>query len=114
MKPSSIKIGIPTMFMILFSLCLIIFSVLSFVSAMSDYKLTSKLLERTASYYEQCNKAEEYIPNVISDEDVIFPIDDSQGLLVSYKSNGSFIEIASWKIINLSEDVYDDHLNVIQ
>ncbi len=101
------------MFMLLFSLCLIVFCILSFTSAVSDYKLTFKLLERTSCYYEECNKAMEAIPTINNNQDITFPIDDSQGLFVSYQSNGDTIEISNWKVINLSEDVYDEHLNVL-
>ena len=113
MKSNSLKIGIPSMFMLLFSLCLIVFCILSFTSAVSDYKLTSKLLERTSSYYEQCNNAMDTIPTIDCSQDITFPIDDSQGLFVSYQSNGDNVKIISWKVVNLNEDNYNEHLNVL-
>lgn len=55
----TINIGLPSIMLIFVVLCLISFGVLSLVSANADRKLSQKVLERSAAYYDACNMAEE-------------------------------------------------------
>ena len=51
--------GTSTLLLIFVSLCLLIFAVLSFLSARADQNLSRKTAERTSAYYEACNQAED-------------------------------------------------------
>lgn len=51
--------GTSTLLLIFVSLCLLTFAVLSFLSARADQNLSRKTAERTSSYYEACNQAED-------------------------------------------------------
>lgn len=135
-------IGIPTILMVLFSLCLFVFSMLSFVSAYSDYKLSCKIIERTNSYYNACNHM----------QDTLFEFSNTLTDIVSHSSNSSdyqsqlscltfsfdeplnadqtlhvevvphdpfsdhskdLFHISCWKVILSDENNYDEHLHVI-
>lgn len=54
-------IGLPSIMLILIVLCMVSFSILSLVSASSDLRLSQKVLQRSAAYYNACNAAEEDI-----------------------------------------------------
>lgn len=55
----TMNIGLPSIMLIFVVLCLISFGVLSLVSANADRKLSQKVLDRSAAYYDACNSAEE-------------------------------------------------------
>lgn len=117
MKQNSIKIGIPTMLMLMLSICLICFSLLSFSSAYSDYKLGNKLLTRTQSYYNACNLAYEKIAEVkhnpdINDREFYFTISDTESLYLKLDSKNPS-KVSTWKVISTYTESYDEHLNVI-
>lgn len=54
-----INIGTSSILVIIVILCLVCFAGLSIVSATADYKLSSKLAERTTAYYEASSLANE-------------------------------------------------------
>lgn len=58
-KSYGINIGTSSILVIIVILCLICFAGLSTVSATADYKLSKKLAERTTSYYNAANLANE-------------------------------------------------------
>lgn len=58
-KRYGINIGTSSILVIIVILCLVCFAGLSIVSAVADYKLSNKLAERTTSYYEASNLANE-------------------------------------------------------
>lgn len=104
-KEFSMNVGLPSILLIFVILCLISFGVLSLVSANSDRKLSQKVLDRQAAYYNACNDAEEnlyfidqklhnalvissnqdeYISNISEIENHLsFPISDIQTLEIS-------------------------------
>ena len=104
-KEFSMNVGLPSILLIFVVLCLISFGVLSLVSANSDRKLSQKVLDRQAAYYNACNAAEEnlnfidqklhnalvissnqdeYISNISEIENHLsFPISDIQTLEIS-------------------------------
>ena len=104
-KEFSMNVGLPSILLIFVILCLISFGVLSLVSANSDRKLSQKVLDRQAAYYNACNAAEEnlyfidqklhnalvissnqdeYISNISEIENHLsFPISDIQTLEIS-------------------------------
>ena len=51
--------GATLIFMIFVLLCLVVFAVLSLVSAEADWKLGDRLAQRTAAYYEACQRGKE-------------------------------------------------------
>ena len=104
-KEFSMNVGLPSILLIFVILCLISFGVLSLVSANSDRKLSQKVLDRQAAYYNARNAAEEnlyfidqklhnalvissnqdeYISNIYEIENHLsFPISDIQTLEIS-------------------------------
>lgn len=58
-KHYGINVGTSSILVIIVVLCLICFAGLSITSAAADYKLSNKLAERTTSYYEASNLANE-------------------------------------------------------
>lgn len=58
-KRYGISVGTSSILVIIVVLCLVCFAGLSIVSANADYKLSSKLAERTTSYYQASSLANE-------------------------------------------------------
>lgn len=58
-KQYGVNVGTSSILVIIVVLCLVCFAGLSIVSATADYKLSNKLAERTASYYEASSLANE-------------------------------------------------------
>lgn len=58
-NPFSLGTGTAFILMIFVLLCLVVFAVLSLVSAHADWKLGDRLAQRTAAYYEACQKGQE-------------------------------------------------------
>lgn len=58
-KSYGVNVGTSSILVIIVILCLVCFAGLSIVSATADYKLSSKLAERTTSYYNASNLANE-------------------------------------------------------
>lgn len=56
-KRYGISVGSSSILIIIVILCLVSFAGLSIVSAAADYKLSSKLAERTTAYYQASNLA---------------------------------------------------------
>lgn len=59
-----INIGTSFMLMIFIILCMIIFAVLSFSSALKDYNYSQKNASRTTAYYQANNQAEIYLSDI--------------------------------------------------
>ena len=142
MNKQHFHIGIPTILMIIFSLCLFIFSILSFTSSYSDYKLSKKMLERTTSYYESCNAMQNHLQDLSISltnirasatsandfqkkiKNISFefdePINQNQTLHVEAvpvnpftSASKELFTITCWKVMLSGETVYDEHLHVI-
>lgn len=73
-------IGISSLILIFVSLCLFTFAVLSLVSARADYRLSTKIADRTTAYYEASGQATEILAEI---DDLLwsrypdFPKDDT-------------------------------------
>ena len=126
MNKQQFHIGIPTILMIVFSLCLFIFCILSFTSSYSDYKLSQKMLDRTDNYYACCNLMQEHLQELnsnLSESSLTQtftyeePLNDDQLLhveVVPQKRDSEIrLRITCWKLIPAKETVYDEHLHVI-
>ena len=123
--PIGANVGTSSLLLVFVILCLVSFATLSIVSANADKKLNSKIVERTASYYDACNQAEEklmgidntlkdlydsgisreeYFANAGETIDFAIPVSDVQTLNVSVKvnypseTNTSFYSIDRWTL----------------
>lgn len=137
----SLHIGLPTLFLVFISLCLISFATLTFTSANADWQLTQKVVLRTQNYYQSCNIAEEALADInvalgkiyqennsesayltavseISDT-LSYPVSDIQNLniMLSFpyfkEKQPIYYQILSWKVEACAELEYDTYLNVI-
>lgn len=134
-------IGSSSILVIFVILCLVSFATLSIVSANADYKLSTKILDRTTAYYEAQNQAEEELAQLDSslrgtyetasssaeyfditghETTFLISVSELQSLEVTvqilYPDNpdGSFYQVISRKVITTQELDYDSTLNVIK
>lgn len=134
-----LNIGSSSIIVIFVILCLVSFATLSIVSANADKKLTAKVLERTTSYYEACNKAEEtladidetlisiyqessndteYFDTVGHSKSYAIAISDIQILQVNIEilypetDEDTFYRITSWQVVTTG-DLHDDSVIII-
>lgn len=113
--------GSSSILVIFMVLCLVTLASLSMISAVSDYKLSRKVADRTTAYYEAVNKAEEKLAAIDTaaskgtEVDYTVPIDDSQQLCVSVAVNqdGSSYSVREWKVENTKKWEADDTLKLI-
>lgn len=114
----SLNVGLPTIFLVFIVICLLSFSILSYVTARADWNLCQKAVAHSDAYYSAVNQAENKLADISHGEGAkttyLFPISDLQSLSVSlsYTKNGNY-EISDYKIISTEDIVYDEHLNVI-
>lgn len=140
-KKYGVNIGSSSILLIFVLLCLVSFAALSIVSANADAKLNRKVVERTTSYYEACNKAQTSLAEIDQtlhdlylsgvDETAYFaqaghaasyslPLSDTQSLDVDveilYPQNAGdgFYRITSWKVATLDTVTFEDsNLNLL-
>lgn len=139
--PMGTNMGTPSILLIFILLCLVSFAALSIVSANSDYKLSKKVLLRSSSYYEACNKAEEslalldetlqelYDSGISADEfyltagydtSYLIPISDLHSLLVKVtihyptQEEPYFYTLDAFQVVITGELEYDESLSVIK
>lgn len=137
----STGIGSSSILVIFVILCLVSFATLSIVSANADFKLSTKVLDRTTAYYEASNQAESFLAQLdqtllstyeaSSSEEEYFdaaghsqsflvPLSDLQSLevivTIEYpKEEGdTFYRIQSWQVITTEELDYEGTLNLIR
>ncbi len=137
----SLNIGTSSLLFIFVILCLVSFSILSLSSAISDQKLSKRVVENTNAYYNACEKAEElicsfddtlkalyetdisrsgYFDKVGKVKAFAVPIDDLKTLEVEIKilypdgPGKPFYKITSWKTDITGELEYDDSLAVFK
>lgn len=140
-KDFSLNIGISSILFIFIILCLVSFATLSLASAVSDKKLSDRVLSNSEKYYNACNEAEDmlasfdatlaelyetgisrtgFFETVGKKKAFSVPVTDIQTLMVEIKINypeGSgehFYEITSWKLVTTGELEYDDSINVFK
>ena len=110
-----ISIGSSSLLVVFLVLAIMIFAVLSFVSAKNDYEYSLKMAVQKQDYYNACNKAEEAL-HALSEslaaalahsfpetDSFVVPIDDNRHLYVSYDilpdaSGKLSYRITSWKV----------------
>ncbi len=132
-----LNVGTSSVLFIFVILCLVSFAILSLSSAMSDYKLSSRVAENSQAYYDACNSAEEqlasfdktlknlydtgisrsgYYDSVGKKKTFAIPVNDVQTLEVEIrilypeKEGESFYDITSWKTETTADLEYDDTL----
>jgi len=126
--PFHLNVGSSSILLIFIILCLVSFAALAIVTTKADYRLSSKVLERTTAYYEACNQAErslssfdstlsqiyedtadpdEYFSTVGYTKSYIIPISDLQSLKIGIEilypetEEDTFYRIASWQVITI-------------
>lgn len=134
-------IGSSSILVIFVILCLVSFATLSIVSANADYKLSTKVLERTTAYYTASNQAEttlarfdqtlESVYNETDSEEAYFatvghtksfmvPISDLQSLEIEVSihypqtEDEPFYHVDAWQVVTVKELDYDSTLNLIK
>lgn len=134
-------IGSSSILVIFVILCLVSFATLSIVSANADYKLSTKILDRTTAYYTAVNQAESslahfdqtlkkvygeadseetYFATVGQTKSFMIPISDLQSLeivvsiLYPTDSEDCFYEVQTWQVVTVKELDYESTLNVIK
>lgn len=138
-KRFGMNIGSSSILLIFVILCLVSFAALSIVSANADHKLSRKILDRTAAYYDACNQAEASLASVDStlsriyassesEEDYFstagraksftIPISDLQTLeveiaiLYPQETGEPYYSIMSWKVLTTGELEFSSTLPV--
>ena len=76
-KSYGLNIGASSVLVIMVILSLVCFAGLSFASANADYRLSSKLAERTTAYYEACNKAQIALLDLSDELEVVYEVSTS-------------------------------------
>ena len=121
-KSYGINIGFSFILVIFVILCLVSFATLSVVSANADYKLSTKLADRTTAYYTACNKAYEQLATIEANSSgstsFSVPINEIQELQVSLEflypdsESSSDYVITKWHTITTNIPEMDESLNV--
>ncbi len=129
----NLNIGTSSLLLIFIVLSLVSFAVLSLSSALTDKKLTQSNLDRTKSYYEACNAAENKLKDIDGQlyeeykntgkirndiDEMTFTINDSQELYVRIATHepgddGSMIDVVKWKVENVSVPAIDDSIKLL-
>ncbi len=80
-------VGATSILMIFVLLCLVVFAVLSLVSANADWKLSSRLAGRIEAYYNACLQGEELLEQIDSQLASLYEeAEDADGYLLSCRS----------------------------
>lgn len=134
-------IGSASILVIFVILCLVSFATLSIVSANADFKLSSKVLERTDAYYQASRQAEsilaafdqtlvsiyegsadeeEYFAQAGHSKSFMVPISDLQSLEISIsivypaQEGDVFYHIDAWQVVTTGELDYESTLPVMR
>ena len=126
-----ISIGTSCILLIFLSLCLLTFAILSLASAQADLRLSEKIAERTASYYQGEARASRLLADFLTKEAYSFSVSDAsvsfqvpsaedQQLFIVLtaefpsSSYGSFFTVSAWKTESTREWSPDTHQDVYQ
>ena len=129
-----INIGSSTLIMIFALLCLVVFSLLAYKTALNEKNLALKVSNETKAYYEADYKATEIknkIENNIANGKSIasfadyekningsnyigysVKIDENKKLVVELKRSGSNLKIVKWAEVNEASEDYNNKLDV--
>ncbi len=134
-----LNVGTSSILFIFIILCLVSFAILSLSSAMSDYKLSERVVTNSESYYEACNTAEELLASFDDALSELYesgisrtgfykqagkkktfavPVTDIKTLNIEIKiiypeaEGESFYEITAWQVETTGDFEYDESLRV--
>ncbi|WP_052294598.1 hypothetical protein [Anaerofustis stercorihominis] len=129
-----INIGSSTLIMIFALLCLVVFSLLAYKTALNEKNLALKVSNETKAYYEADYKATEIknkIENNIANGKSIasfadyekningisyigysVKIDENKKLVVELKRSGNDLKIVKWAEVNEASEDYNNKLDV--
>ena len=129
-----INIGSSTLIMIFALLCLVVFSLLAYKTALNEKNLALKISNETKAYYEADykatkikNKIENNITNGKSIASLVdykknkngndyigysVKIDENKKLVVELKLNGSNLKVVKWVEVNEASEDYNNKLDV--
>lgn len=141
-KPEfALNVGTSSILFIFVILCLVSFAILSLASAVSDEKLTNRVVDNAENYYAACNNAEElldsfddflqgvyaegisragFFETVGKKKSFAVEVTDIQTLKIEIrilypeKAGDPFYEITSWKVETTKDLDYDENLHVFK
>jgi len=96
-RPTSV--GMASLFAVLVVLCLVVFTVLSRITASSELALTQKAADSITAYYEAEYRATQRIVTVTEDGEFTEDIDEHRELSVKYEIVEGKTIITEWAII---------------
>lgn len=102
-KNGGISTGTSLILVIFVVMCLVTFSVLAYISAVSDRNLSIQAAERTKEYYAACNKAEETLMQCKQNKLI------EEQYLIETEENNIDNNIENNKVISFTEDIGDKH-----
>ena len=135
-----VNVGTSSILLIFVVLCLVAFATLSIVSAGADYRLSQKVAQRTADYYEAANQAEKYIATIDQtlqrayltteneeayydtvgrSKSYLIPISELQSLSIKLDilypttDDAPFYKLTTWQVITTGELEYESSYNLI-
>lgn len=129
-KEIGINVGLTTLIMIFAVLCIVVFSVLTYKTALYEKKLAVKTANATKEYYAADYKANEVMEQLKSRLDkgkgidslvsynnsgkikYSVKINDNSNLNVELKNNGKKLKIIRWEITTTKTEKFDDTLKL--
>lgn len=119
-NPLSINVGGSSVLMIFAVLCLTVFAVLSFTTAMSERSTANKYADSTEAYYAAEYQAEQQIEQIASSGqsgEITFKIElEGTGnrvlAMTVYADGAGHVDVKDRSIINESEWTPEDDMNV--
>ena len=113
-----LPIGGPTLLMIFVILCINIFAVISYMSALRDYNLSEKAAEKIKQYYTADSKAEKMLSDIVNGSnkndnltyfEYSIPVNQDMVLKVAVEISKltNNYDIIMWKKINTA--IHDDN-----
>jgi len=88
-----------SLFAVLVVLCLVVFAVLSRITASSELALTQRAADSVTAYYAAEHKAAQRLADVSEAGEFTQEIDDNRELLVSYELTDHGVRITQWVIV---------------
>lgn len=102
--------GISSLLLIFVSLCLLTFAVLSLVSARADYRLSTRIADRTTAYYAASNQAHDLLQEVDAALSLLYESSEDQETYFSRLSEALPEFTVSEKEVSFSVSVNEEQL----
>ena len=125
-----INIGSSTLIMIFALLCLVVFSLLAYKTALNEKNLALKISNETKAYYEADYKATKIENNITNGKSIAsfvdyeknrngsnyigysVKIDENKKLSVELRRSGSNLKVVKWTEVNEASEDYNNKLDV--